>query len=430
MDMDESHNQIFPTPPVGGFMLRLLVSISSIATMLFAQTAHAADEPESARFSLSGFGTLGVVHSSEDQADFSSSVFKPSGAGFTRAWSPEVDSLLGAQLTVRLIPRLSAVVQAISEQNADGTYKPHVEWANIQYQFTPDFSIRVGRTVLPAFLLTPTGKVGYTFPWVRPPREVYGLLPVSRNDGVDISYRVNAGEFISTFQANAGQNDFEDTLGGDGKARRNWGVSYTAEYGALTGRVAWQNANLTLESIDGLFDAFRMFGPQGVAIADANDIDDTRFSTVAIGLSYDPGRWFAMSEWGSVDTPSVLGRTRAWYVSGGFRFGKITPYVTYADSGADKLSDPGLTVSALPPFLAGPATGLNAALNGILSTKVVQNTTSIGVRWDVAKNFDVKLQFDHTDISPGSTGTFTNIQPGYQLGGDVNLVAVTIDFVF
>src|ERR1700729_1828568 len=114
----------------------------------------ASDDASASLFSFSGFGTLGVVHSSESEADFTNSTFKPNGAGFTRAWSADVDSRLGAQVMANVTSQLSAVVQVISEQLYDNTYRPHVEWANIKYQFTPEFSVRVGRTVLSSFMFS------------------------------------------------------------------------------------------------------------------------------------------------------------------------------------------------------------------------------------------------------------------------------------
>jgi hypothetical protein len=126
----------------------------------------------------------------------------------------------------------------------------------------------------------------------------------------------------------------------------------------------------------------------------------------------------------------VLGKRAAWYVSGGYRLGVFTPYVTYAEASADNLSDPGLTIAALPPGFAGPAAGLNAALDSILSSKAVENTISIGGRWDFMKKADLKLQFDHTRIGAGSSGVLSNIQPGFQLGGRVTVVSATVDFVF
>lgn len=398
-------------------------SIALLVMALHAPGARADDDADTPMFSFSGFGTLGAVHSSEDQADFTSTPFKPNGAGHTRAWSADVDSRIAAQVTANFTPQLSAVLQAIAGQNYDNSYRPHVEWANIQYQITPDFSIRAGRIVLPVFLLTDTLNVGYTYPWVRPPIEVYRLLPVSNNDGLDFSYRLHLGEMTNTVQAGIGKSDVKlINSGGTAEARDAWGFSNTLEYGSFTAHVTYRHARLTVPSVNALFDAFRLFGPQGIAIADKYGSDDKPNSVIAVGVSYDPGNWFVMSEWGQGDANAFLGKRDAWYVSGGYRFGRFTPYVIYARANADNLSDPGLA--------APGAAGLNAALNSILSTKPVQDTVSIGGRWDFMKNADLKLQFDHTDIGAGSSGVLSNLQPGFQPGGKVNVFSATLDFVF
>jgi len=397
--------------------------------MLCAVSARAADADRSV-FSFNGFGTLGVVHSSEDHADFTSSLYKPNGAGFSHNWSPDVDSLIGAQVTANVAPRLSAVLQVIAEQNYDKSYRPHVEWANIKYQFTADCSIRVGRTVLPAFLFSETRKVAYTYPWVRPPIEVYRLLPVTSEDGLDVSYRLHLGELTSTVQANAGRRTTHIVEGGTTEARDTWGVSDSTEYGPLTLQITYVKTHLTVSSLNSFFDVFRQFGPQGIAIADKYNSNAKPLSNIGVGASYDSGNWLVMSEWGHSHTPSFIGNSTAWYVSGGYRFGKFMPSITYSQAKADNLSDPGLNVSAVPPLVVGPATGLNAALNSILSTKPVQNTISAGARWDVLQNVSLKLQLDHTRIGAGSSGVLTNIQPGFQTGGEFTLFSVSIDFVF
>jgi hypothetical protein len=89
-----------------------------------------------------------------------------------------------------------------------------------------------------------------------------------------------------------------------------------------------------------------------------------------------------------------------------------------------------LTLANLPPFLVGPAAGLNAGLNAVLGSAPVQKTISVGVRWDFAKNTDLKLQFDHARLGAGSPGTLINIQPDFQTGGRFNVLSATIDFVF
>lgn len=405
-----------------------LSSIAVVAMALYAAGACADELPP--KFLFSGFGTVGVVHSSEDQADFTDSRVKPSGAGYSDSWSADVDSVIGLQFTASLTPRLSAVLQVVSEQNYDGSYRPHVEWANIKYQFTPDLSLRGGRINLPAFLISDVGKVGFAIPWVRPPREVYALIPATNNDGVDASYRAQFNNFTNTLTFNYGQTDAK-TPGGDvAKGREAWGFSDTIEHGPFTARITYQTIRLTVEGLHSLFNVFRQFGPEGNSLADKYDEFDTFFESTGLGVSYDPGDWFVMGEWGHADTHGVFGASTGWYVSGGYRFGEFTPYATYGQVKSDNLSDPGLTISALPPFLAGPATGLNGVLNSILSGKPVQNTVSVGGRWDLMKNMDLKLQLDHTDIGAGSSGTLINTQPGFQLGGQFTVFSVAVDFVF
>lgn len=406
------------------------IRIALFATAFYAGCVCAAD-PATPTFSFGGFGTVGLVHSSEDQADFTSSILKPNGAGHSHSWSADVDSLIAGQVTATFSPKLSAVLQVIAEQDDDNTYRPHVEWANVQYQLTPDFSTRVGRTVLPTFLFSGTRKVGYTYPWVRPPLEVYHLVPVTASDGVDVSYHTYGGEFTHTIQANYGGSDV--TLPGDGgliEASDAWGITYTGEYHAVTAHLAYQRPRLTIDSVKPLFDAFRQFGPEGIAIADKYDVDKEPLSIIAAGVTYDPGRWFTTAEWSHTDSHSFLGKSTGWYVSVGRRLERFTPYLTYAERDTDNLSDPGLSLSTLPPSLVGPAAGLNAGLNALLGQQVVQSTISAGGRWELTRSAAFKLQFDHTRIGEGSPGVLTNLQPGFEPGGEVDVISATIDLVF
>jgi hypothetical protein len=391
----------------------------------------AAEDPGASMFSFSGFGTLGLVHSSEDRADFTASPLQPNGPGYTRPWSPDVDSRAGAQVTARFTSQLSAMLQVISEQNYDNTFTPHVEWANITYQPTPEFSVRVGRIVLPTFLLSDSRKVGYANPWVRPPVEVYSLSPIFNSDGADASYKMHLGDLVNTLLGTYGKSDFGVPQGGTFDVRHLWVIADTVEYGALTVHIAYQASSYSYGTLDPLFDALRQFGSQGTLLADNYDLDNKRAQVTTAGAMYDPGRWFVTGEWGKRNLHSAIGESTAWYLSGGYRLAKFTPYLTYAEAKTDtSTSDPGLNVSALPPYLAGPATGLNAALNALLKTSGVQNTMSVGSRWDVMKSVDLKLQYDRIDLGKGSDGMLINVQPGFRPGGAVNLLSITLDFVW
>jgi hypothetical protein len=402
-----------------------------LSAFLYSAVAVAADDPAASMFSFSAFGTLGVVHSNDDRADFTASPLQPNGAGYTHSWSPDVDSRLGAQATAHFTPQLSAMLQVISEQNYDKTYKPLVEWANVTYKPTPDFSLRLGRIVLPTFLLSDTRKVGYANPWVRPPAEFYALSPVFNSDGADASYKIHLGDVVNTLVGTFGNARFRAPGGGEFEVNHLWVIADNLEYGSLTLHIAYQASSFTYDTLDALFNGFRQFGPQGAALANKYDLQNKPAQVMTAGALYDPGKWFVTGEWGKRNLHSAIGESTSWYLSGGYRLAKFTPYLTYAAVKPDSRTfDPGLDVSALPPYLAGPATGLNAGLNTLLATAAAQHTVSFGTRWDIAKNVDLKMQYDRIDLNAGSAGTQVNLQPGFERGGALDLVSVAFDFVW
>jgi hypothetical protein len=285
-------------------------------------------------------------------------------------------------------------------------------------------------------MVTDTRRVGFANPWVRPPAELYSLVPVTTNDGIDASYRHAFGAITNTVQATVGRSDskFSDAPGfaaGTAKARNLIAVVDSVESGFATFRLTGGQAKLTIDALDPFFDALRQFGPEGQALSDRYSVDSRRVTFVGMGASYDPGKWFAMAEWARFDTNSIVGTKSAWYVSGGYRLGKVTPYFTYARTKADSpTSDPGLTLSALPPSVVPTAAFLNGVLNQQLNLIPRQRTLSAGLRWDFTLNAALKMQYDRVSVDAGSLGMFGNFSPAYQPGGKANVFSLTVDFVY
>jgi hypothetical protein len=402
-----------------------------MAAMLVCVTGAGAQIAETPNFSLNGFGTLGVVRSDEDQADFASSFVVPDGAGYTRDWSPEVDSVLGLQLTADLTPRFTGILQVVSEQRYDETYTPVVEWANLKFDITPDLSVRAGRMVQQTFMVSEYRKVRYATPWIRPPKEVYGMIPVTNADGIDFSYRFRIDGFTNTLRALYGTKDVDIPDGSEVSARDIVGLSDTLEWGAATLFASYGRTRLTIEDLNPFFDAFRQFGAEGETIADRYDVDGKRFEIMSFGLRYDPGEWFVMGEWARSSTPAFIGNSEGWYITGGYRFGEVTPYMTVARIWAHgDVSAPGMSLVGLSPEQAAQSQGLNAALNQLLGSAPQQKSISVGVRWDFIRNAALKVQYQYLDLDDGSPGVLTNTQPGFEPGGAVNLFSAAIDFVF
>ena len=403
----------------------------ALAASLAAGDVQAANEQDGPSWTFGGFSSVGAVHSDYDQADFSSSILKGSGAGATKTWSPNLESRIGAQLGVKFNKQWSGVVQVISEQRYDRSYRPLIEWGNLKYQATPDLSVRVGRIALPIFLAADYRKVGYAYPWVRTPVEVYGAVPITNSDGADASYRWQLGRFKHITQAFYGKTNIYLTETTSLKARNIVGLTHTVEHGALTVRGSVLTAVLNTNILRPLFDGFRQFGPQGVAIANKYDVIDKRIDIMAIGVNYDPGTWFLMAEAGASNGHSFLAKSRATFVSGGYRAGEFTPYVTYSRTDAQSpTTDTGLSTAGLPPAYAYAASQLNGGLDIVLKTMASQTTVTAGARWDFRPNVAFKLQYDRVLPRNGSRGTLVNLEPGFRSGRAVHLTSAVLDFVF
>jgi len=381
--------------------------------------------------SISGFGTVGLVHSSERHADFTSSVLKNNGAGASERWSADVDTRLGLQLDLALSKRWSAVLQVVSEQDLNNSYRPRVEWANIKYQATPELALRVGRMALPMFLAAEYRKVGYVYPWVRPPVEGYGALPFTSSDGVDANYHWRLGTVHNVSQVFYGHADVALQAPLRAYGRRIAGLANTSDWGALSLRASLIEAEATSAIGGQLFDALATFGPAGSALASHYAIDHKRISVASLGVNYDPGSWFAMAEASRTHSRSLLGATRSVYASAGWRQGAFTPYLSWSRvRAASPTADPGLALDALPPALAGQAAALNGALAGMLATIPQQTSSSAGLRWDLHTDMAAKLQYDRVTPHGGSRGTLINQTPGFASGRTTHVVSVALDFVY
>jgi hypothetical protein len=381
-----------------------------IATALAASCVTARSDA-SDMFSVSGYGTLGVVHSSEADADFAPVLGTPSGAGRTDRTSASPDTRVGLQVDARFSDKFSGTAQFVSELDEHNSYEPELVAANVKYQFTPAFSVTAGRFVAPFYMLSDFQRVGYAYTWVRPPAEVYNTA--FNLDGASATYRFTVGSVALSAQAFYGHTETAGVIV-DGMG----GVTVQADFGASTIRAAHIRGSATVAN-EQLSQALALYRPAFGDLADQYEIrgDDVRFT--ALGYSYDPGSWFLKSEVTRVTgEPNLLGKTTRLFVGAGARFDKFTPYATFAKVKMD---------SALTLGAGDPIGIINGALAG---TNVGRKSYTLGARWDFRTNMDLKLEFTHSKNDSGSNGDLRNTGPGFVPGRAYNLVSVSYDFVF
>ncbi|MEO6280603.1 hypothetical protein [Roseateles sp.] len=163
----------------------LLAGIAVVVWPGSAQAQEADRPPSEARLHISGFGSLGLSH-----------VDAPDGWGYRRelaqagsgaTWRHDIDTRLGVQLNYSLGSQFELVAQVIAKKRghyaSDGDA---LEWAYASYRPNADWTLRVGRVNVDAFLMADYRNVGYGFTMARPPVELYARLPTTL-DGADVA---------------------------------------------------------------------------------------------------------------------------------------------------------------------------------------------------------------------------------------------------
>lgn len=393
-------------------MFRVKMKCAALAVMaLGAGAAYAADGDS--MFKVSGFGTIAATHSSEKNADFVASMAQPSGSGSSRDWDWANDSRFGLQVDTKLTDTLSATVQLLAEQESSNRFGAHVHVANIKWQATDKLSFRVGRMLQPFYLISDYQKVGYSLPWVRGPLEVYQIGIFSKYDGADVTYKTNVGGLSVTTQAFAGNEEVNLPDTTKVQSKKEVGFNVTVESGAHLYRFSYQQANGVLDSaaIDA---AYQFANP---TIATNYDLNNKKKKFMALGYTYDPGKWFLMAELASLKgSTDVFGKHTGGYVTAGYRIDKFTPYATLSRFRVDNGLESGDPV-------------VDMVLQGL--TNSGRRVASVGVRWDFMKNVDLKLQLDHVTLEgAGSHGMLTNYGNAAGLGNSYNVFTAAVDYVF
>ena len=416
------------------------------ASTLFAHQAIALDDLNPT-YSFNGFGTLGAVYSDEDQADFVSSwLLQPNGAGHTSEWHAGVDTKLGGQLDIQFNTAFSAVLQVVVQRQNDNAWTPEIEWANIKYQFNDELSLRIGRTMLPTFMVSDTRQVGYANPWIRGPQEVYQLNPLTNLDGLDLAYSLELDNGRNTLQLNLGQTDGDIVHNGEITARDVIVISNSFEYDFATFRLSYLHAtiDLNIKEADALINDYGTLGDalslipgqednaaEAKALSTRYVIEGDSVELYSAGIKLEPGNWLLMGEWGHVSETGALAEVQGGYTTLAYHFSSLMPFLTLAEVNGDTPDEPGLSTTGMPPSLASTVDQMNQGLNLLLfQASAAQKSITAGIRWDFHPGAALKLQYQHIDMDKQSSGRLGNVQSGFTPGGTVNVFSTAIDFVF
>lgn len=317
-------------------------------------------------------------------------------------------NIFGLQVSGDVSDKLTATVQLTARGSED--YQVNTEWAYLSWQATDNSKVRMGRLRTPFYMYSDFLDVGYAYPWISPPREVY-YLPFNNVNGVDFYTSTTWLNLDATFQAYFGGFDDQLDLDGDGveesaKTRNQMGLAGTLGRDWWTLRAAYHQADLTIDVMgvplgggQTLGDLASLLSLSGFsANADKLLVDEDKASFAELGLNIDTGTFVAAAEHVEFEAKnSLLSKNVREYVMGGVRFGSWLVHVT-ASKTKDEVSHPeaGIPLAQQTALLIG-------TLQAVAQSQVIErDVITLGTRWDLTAGTALKLQYD--DVSDDVRG--------------------------
>lgn len=381
-------------------MNKAVVPAAIAAALVFTQQVSAVE--------FDGFLTAGFSTHDQEDSTYLSTV--------TDDIRFDNDSKFGLQITADVADNMQAVAQVLAA-GADENFDMDVEWAYLDWRLNDTVSVRGGKVKEPVFLISDYIEVGYAYPWIRPPQEVYRNNPINTINGMEALIQTDVGGMGLTLQPYIGTNS-EEVPGQAGltfDASNFFGAAIQLSSRNFTFQLSFLDTDVSVSGSTGVVDTttgFPLpFGSAGTA------------SLTSVGFSTDINNFVMYTEFVSRDIEadsgvpldSLFPDQDAFYVTFGYRVGKYLPHITFANSEADPLA--GASQNPLTP-----------------SPGVSQDSITLGVRYEI--NDSAAFKFEIQSIEPDldnaeSTGLFNPLgDPGFSPGDSATVISAAVDVIF
>jgi hypothetical protein len=273
------------------------------------ESAKKTIEGERDKLKINGYMSVYGVKSTNKAVDFASGI--DNHVGFNS------DTIAGIQFDYKMDENLDAVVQLRAEGR--NNYEVETPWAFLRYKLTPTTTVRAGRMVAPVYLYADSLDIGYTYPWVRPPVEMYSTSSPLFT-GVDLTQSFNFGGWDNSLQVVYGDSD-RSTTGS------NISTDYTAGLALTFNNAAWTFRTAAFHSENFSVAQFALL-PDFLGVG-AGSLD-----YYSAAIRYDDGALLVLVEGRKIATNKKLEKAIAdsdgFYTTVGYQLDKFMPYVTWA----------------------------------------------------------------------------------------------------
>ena len=373
-----------------------------------------------------GFLTAGL--SKHDQKD---TVYLD---GITDDISFDNESKFGLQITADVSDDMQVVSQVLAT-GADDNFDLDVEWAYLDYTLSDTLSFRGGKVKEPVFLISDYFEVGYAYPWIRPPQEVYKVNPINTITGMEFLIQGGFAGMNVAFQPYLGSNT-EAIPGTQGAGTFNAENFFGGALQFTTASFTFQMSYLKTDvNTSGFVPANFTTAGGLTTITFANLAATGEAKLTSAGMSWDINYFIGYAEYVTREITGTVSNLfpdqDAYYVTLGYRFDKYLPHITFASSDSDT------------EVAAGGANGFSVA------NSVIQNSMTLGMRYELNDSASIKMEYQVVDVdlteainnqaavdtavgAPGAVSAGNGLfQPQQVLADDkTNIISLSIDVIF
>lgn len=377
-----------------------------------AFTARAADSQ------FSAFGTLGYSKTDSVYADYRLARNAQFSAG--KHGSSVLDTRLGVHSKVTLFDTMSVVGQVLVRRNSIDEVEWSTPWAYLHWQPDVQYEMLLGRFRHSLFMITDEMDIGYAWPWVRPPVELYSLVgDASYVDGLKLRYRNTLGNYTAAIEGHFGTVHIDRAPRIVIDNHKNYGVAVSLSDGTVTYRASLVQADVSIaaQGLNGIVQQINQQFPSILHEYSVTNVSPQRY--VNLGIRYEDGQWLLLSEVSRLWLRTrMLPNKWAYYLTLGRSIEEFTPYVTVANQQMTDFSAENRLTGNLASIIE------KFEQNSVTE----QFAVALGLRWDFTAGMALKMQIEQIRQPANSLGIQTRVLPAGQ--HHYVLSSVALDWVF
>jgi hypothetical protein len=387
--------------------------ISALCLLMFSWATTVNAETED-KLTFSGFARVIMGYLDDENAEY---------VGYDNSVNLNQQSLLGLQADYRLSDDFSVTGQVVgyaSDQRNSG-----LEWLYLTYSPNSALQVKLGRQRIPFFTYSDSLDIGFAYPWLTLPQQVYDTAFFSTFDGALASYEFAINDWVINYEGYWGRFDDKIYLASQNintQVIGLFGVNATVGYKNFIVRTSYGQGDIDIEQdeVEQFSQLLRQFGfTKNADWLNANGL----LQFYQLSANYEDLDYFVRSEFAKVKgAGGLFADIDSFYISAGYNFYPYTVYISYSkkDLHFDHIA------SEIPFGFSPDLDVLAATYLGVLAAFPDDKSTGtkLGLRWDWHTNLAFKAEMTFVqakdvisnDYAVKDLGNFDGQAVLYQLG--------------